>query len=64
MITTELSTINTHTWNKYQNGRQNYIPAKPNEAVEDDTELQWHVLVVNPSHYRPELYVNSLEIIH
>ena len=32
------------------------IPADCDKAVEDDTELQWYVLVINPPNNRPELH--------
>ena len=39
-----------------------FIPAKCNEAMEDDAELERNILVIDPSYNRPELHLHPLQI--
>lgn len=39
------------------------IPAKPNQALEDDTELEWHILVIYPPQNRPELHFHPIKVL-
>ena len=43
-----------YTWKKIQQVKM--IPAACNKAVEYDTELKWHVLVIYPSYNWPKLH--------
>lgn len=38
------------------------LPATCNDAVEDNSKLQWHILMIYPPHYRPELHVHIFDI--
>ena len=48
-----------------ENRATSIIPGTCNDAVEDDTELERYILVIDPSHHRlegPEPHLHPLEI--
>lgn len=47
---------------EYQNEteRLKLLPARGDEAAEQDAKLQREILIINPSHYRPELFTSKV----
>lgn len=42
---------------------RNELPAKRNHTLEDNSQLQWQILVIYPSHNWPELQINLLNLL-
>lgn len=40
-----------------------FIPAKPNQALEDDTKLEWYILVIYPPQNRPKLHCHPIKVL-
>lgn len=48
---------------KWENRETRIIPGTCNDTMEDDTQLEWYILVIDPSYHRPELHLHPLEIV-
>lgn len=61
--TSNLVTNYMHMHRVYRRYNLVFIPAERNQAVEDDTKLEWHVPVIYPPQNRPELHIHPIKVL-